>query len=57
MWGQRCPKVEGPGLTCLGRAEEGEAGEAVAREAGAARAEHGAEGLQGRVQRPLREMG
>lgn len=52
-----CPRAKGPGLTCLGWGEEGEAGEAVAWDAGAARGEHGAQGLQSGVQRPLRKSG
>lgn len=48
---------QGQGLTCLGWGEEGEAGEAVAWDAGAARGEHGAQGLQSGVQRPLRKSG
>lgn len=41
------------GLTCLCWSEEGETSKAVAGDAGAARGEHWAQGLQTRVQRPL----
>lgn len=51
--GRGCPGAEGQRLTCLGWGEEGEAREAMAWDARAARGEHRAQGLQSGVQCPL----